>query len=184
MTTSVAGFDYLTGALSKRDLATPWGDRDYAAGVIVHGWDKIPGAIESAHALATPEAAPVYQLSVVREVRKFAAALEPFVALVNGWNGPLSEAPSPESVMMAMKSCVALVASGIPSPNPQVFSNGALGGYWKNGQMYAAMDFEDDGEHVWTVTNGEKYTSGTWKINEALPEAIDNITGDTQHISV
>ena len=158
-------------------FSSPWGEHDYAAGVIVYGCDRIPSMRNTPSNNRVP---PQYQVTplVAHEIRKFASQLEPFVALNAGWNGPGSIGPSHSAVVMAIGSCLAILNAGIPSPRPKILSNGALGGYWRAGNAYAAMDFEDDGEHVWTVTDGKNYTSGTWKAGEALPKAIDYIAED------
>lgn len=180
--TSISSFDYFDGITEAWGVSSLSGEHDYAAGVIVYGCDRIPPMDLGMGAPANSRVPPGYQITplMAHEIRKFATQLEPFVALREGWNGIDSSGPSANSVVMAIDSCLAILIAGIPSPRPKILSNGTLGGYWRAGNAYAAMDFEEDGEHVWTVTDGKSYASGTWKVGEILPKAIDNIAEDPQ----
>ena len=45
---------------------------------------------------------------------------------------------------------------------------------WKGTELGKRFDiYEEDGEHIWTVTDGKTFKSGTWKSGEAVPKAIN-----------
>lgn len=175
--TVLSGPDYIAEA-SQRRFST---GQDYLASGLVYDVDHIPITIGRAMATTAPSSvAPPYQLTgvAIRQLRSFAASLEPFIALHNGWNGPLSTGPTARAVSVAISTCLSLIQAGVPSPRPKMLSDGTLGGFWSFGQAYATMDFEEDGEHLWTVTDGTSYTTGTWKTGEAVPKAVDRVAED------
>jgi len=57
----------------------------------------------------------------------------------------------------------------LKTPKLKVLSDGKLGGYWRCGKVYVTVEFEEDGEHVWTVSDGRNYISGTWDVKNRPP---------------
>lgn len=170
--TSYAALDYLS-VNEHETTAIQSRDNDYFAGPISHQLAKRPHYENKDNS----PSAPRRQLtSILNEVRRFAESLEPFTLVTYGWNGPDSHPPEKEAIMMALETCFVLVNQGLPRPNPKMLSNGGLGGFWCIGRDYATMDFESDGEHIWTVTDGTNYKSGTWKLGENIPALVDSIT--------
>jgi len=122
-------------------------------------------------------APPAQQLAV--EVRtkmwECVSKLEPFAYLYDGWDGQGSRAPTVASLWQAVADTCQLVAVGLPVPDPKALSDGTLGVYWKKGKRYATIDFESDGVHLWTVTNGKTFKSGTWDATKEIPTELRSI---------
>ena len=184
LTTVTSGPNYIADSSVSRLSAAPLEPHDYVAGVLAHGFERVRLEIgrRSRSDAATSKAAPVFQLTPVArvELQRFIASLEPFVALSIGWNGAGSQGPNRTSLVSAVVGCVKLVQSGLPAPRPKILKDGTLGGFWRGHGYYATMEFEEDGEHVWTVSDGRNYQSGTWKSGEAVPKAIDVGTVDSE----
>ena len=89
---------------------------------------------------------------------------------------PDREGSTPPSDIQLSAACLGLanlMAAFIPAPSPMLLEDGVIGGFWRRGTYYASIDFEIDGEHTWVEADGEKFTSGTWKLpGEPLPPAL------------
>lgn len=124
---------------------------------------------------STAFGAPTFQLSPagIAEIGKFISDLETVVWVSACRSGRAVNSPTPQAFLVAAWGCVKMVEAGFSSPRAKVLPEGTLGGYWRRGDCYAAIDFEEDGEHLWTVTDGQNFKSGTWKVSEKVPKAID-----------
>lgn len=180
--TYISGPSYITrdSMASSGGIVSQEQEKNYTAGVISHEVDKIKKVISSGSKSQTSTnlVAPSIQLSprVFQQLSRFTRDLEPFLVLKDGWNGGDSKRPSEHSIEQAILTCFSLVQSGLNAPKPKVFSTGSLGCFWRVGHKYATIDFEEDGEHIWTVTDGKIYKTGTWKSGEVVPKAIDSTT--------
>lgn len=187
LSTATLGLNYIASSRLGRASDVLDDDKDYFVGVIAHQFHHLRDAISkrSKDQYTRSQAAPPFQITGSADVSlgRFAEALGAFVALENGWNGPQSQGPTQHAVMLAMHSCLQLVQAGFTAPNPKMLSDGTLGVFWKSGTAYAAIDFEEDGEHVWTVTDGKNYKSGTWQTAEVAPKAIYSVAQKTESIT-
>lgn len=115
--------------------------------------------------------APTYQIApnVKQKITEFVQKLEPFAYLHNGWDGEESIAPSVSCLWQAVVNSYKLIAVGFPTPEPKVLSDGTLGIYWEDGLSYATIDFEEDGAHLWTASNGRDVKSGIWDSKTEAP---------------
>jgi len=123
------------------------------------------------HAPTVGISAPAYQIApyVRRKTAEFVRKLEPFAYLTDGWNGQGSKAPTVFGLWHAVVDSYMLIAVGWPTPEPKVLGDGTLGVFWEKGEAYATIDFEEDGVHLWTVTDGRDFKSGTWNAAEEAP---------------
>ncbi len=169
--------NYIASSSFRRSEFQDDANHDYVLGVVAHQFEKIRNEISKRTKTrdAGAHTAPQYQLTPAkrRQLRLFAEALDPYTALEDGWNGPGSCKPSQTSVAMGVWTCWNLVQNGVVAPKPKLLSDGTLGCFWVKDRAYATMDFEEDGEHVWTVTDGTTFKSGTWKSGESIPQAIN-----------
>jgi hypothetical protein len=177
LSTATGGPNYIAKTSTFRTTGAAPDDRNYVSGVIAYGFERIRETISRSIKPAGQElaSAPHFQATPAArlEIKKFASSLEAFIVLDTGWNGPGSSAPSSNAIAVALVGCWNLVQAGYTSPKPKILADGTLGGYWKSGSLYATLDFEEDGEHIWTVTNGKTFKSGTWKSGEMVPKAIN-----------
>jgi hypothetical protein len=184
LSTATLGPNYISSSRLDRASDVLAGENDYLNGVIAHQFHHLRDAISNRYKsqFTKSQVAPPFQTTRSTDISlgHFAQALDAFVALEAGWNGIESRGPSRESVMVAMHSCWHLVQAGVETPTPKMLSDGTLGVFWARGNSYAAIDFEEDGEHVWTVTDGKNFTSGTWQITEIAPKAIYAIAQDEE----
>lgn len=121
---------------------------------------------------------------VASEVSEYVSRLEPFAHLPAGWDGPGTKGPTIVGVWQAVLDSYRLIAIGLPAPTPKILPDGTLGVFWRHGRHYAAIDFEEDGVHVWTVTDGNKYWNGTWDATAQVPTVIRSAVkaqGTEQH---
>jgi hypothetical protein len=124
--------------------------------------------------------APVTRLPAKNAVAlaQFVQSLEPYAYLEDGWDGPDSRGPSLLSLWRSVLDSYQLISVGLPAPSPKILHDGSLGVYWKGHGTYAAIDFEPDGVHVWTVTDGKAYKSGMWDSKGQVPEALRSAGAD------
>jgi hypothetical protein len=61
-----------------------------------------------------------------------------------GWDGQGADAPNRVSLLAAEEFMYALSADA-PLPEPMLHANGRAGLYWNDGQLYADLEFLDDG---------------------------------------
>lgn len=108
----------------------------------------------------------------LEEYRKFFRALDRYHACGRGWHGEYSTAPSAEQLESATKAVASLIVAGAPAPSAMLLDDGTIGAYWRNGETYASIDFDTDGEHPWAGTDGERYWSGVWEPLSTLPERL------------
>jgi hypothetical protein len=103
---------------------------------------------------------------------QFVQSLEPYAYLEDGWDGPDSRGPNVLGLWRSVLDSYQLIALGLPAPSPKILHDGTLGVYWKGHGTYATIDFEPDGVHVWTVTDGKIYKSGMWDSKGQVPDAL------------
>ena len=91
------------------------------------------------------------------------------------FNWSMSEVatPSAEQVNMARKALSIMVLTGIPAPKLMLLNDGTIGAYWQEHELYASIDFDQDGEWPWTVVN-KSVQSGIWTPAEPVPQALHN----------
>lgn len=149
----------------------------YFSGLLAYQYEQLK------HQTLAPEAAaqgsfsaPAFQVAPAARIQlaQYIAALEPFAGLKDGWDDAHSHAPSVVGLWQAVVGGLFLVAVGLPAPTPKVLTDGTMGVFWRHGRGYAAIDFEDDGIHVWTVSDGKTYKSGTWDSSAEMPQPLKN----------
>ncbi|MDD2742244.1 MAG: hypothetical protein PHV02_08215 [Rhodocyclaceae bacterium] len=76
--------------------------------------------------------------------------------------GEAESSPSNSQRTAALLVLGNLLLAAFPAPSPMFLSNGTIGGFWRRGKCYASIDFEEDGEHTWAITNGKEVEVGSW----------------------
>ena len=158
-------------------------EHDYLSGAIAQQFATVHDQISTSIGDFNPaQSAPRFQITSSADLalKRFAQSLASFVSLTDGWNGPYTFAPTSMSIFVAMNTCLRLIELGLPEPTPKILSDGTLGVFWTSKESYAAIDFEDDGEHVWTVTNGKNLISGTWQTRENAPQDFYKISNSNE----
>lgn len=77
---------------------------------------------------------------------------------------------SAESLKKAVFVSSLLMLARIRAPHPMIHSDGTIGVFWRRGDWYASLDFDEGGEHVWGATDGEQTWTG---ILRAEPPRIE-----------
>lgn len=150
-------------------------DRDY-----ISDWslEIIRRGVEHAkRALARPApVAPPVSLSALKErIAGYGVVMRAVSAYGNfpdSWDGQNSRIPSAEEANQALIALRLLLTGNIPVPRPMLLRDGTIGIYWRVGSLYASIDIEADGEHLWTAFDGYTYTSGTWIAGTPIPPQI------------
>lgn len=78
-------------------------------------------------------------------------------------------APNDAQCLIANKALLALLVAGVPAPQIMLLADGTLGGFWRQGDMYASIDFDADGEFPWTAAVDGKVTSSAWVLGKPIP---------------
>lgn len=137
---------------------------DYNAGVPIQAHATGVASIPIEHLSLQPW--------IQSELKSFLLSMEPFLLLGDGWGGPHCKVPSDMSVVQAVIGCMNLLGAGFPRPDPKLLDDGTLGVFWNAPNAYAAIDFEEDGVHVWSAATKSSLRSGTWSIGESVPKDL------------
>src|SRR5690606_5941498 len=88
--------------------------------------------------------------------------------LETNWDGEGALAPSPESLKQAV-SFVRLL-SDIPLPEPMLLSSGRAALYWNENNLYADLEFLEDGRIAYFIkNNGDKHKGVLAFNSEEMP---------------
>lgn len=171
--TSSTGLSYIFGSNLNNSIKNQK-TFDYLDGAFSNNFFKVSKQIseEKSKYFDLSIAAPPFQITEdqEKELKKFIYGLEAFFDLNNRWTLQACKPPSVVALFMAFNTCLVLIQNGFNTPTPKILSDGTLGMFWSHDKLYAAIDLEDDGEHVWTVTDGKNIKSGTWQIRENTPK--------------
>lgn len=164
------------------DLSRGTFDKNFFSGVLLYQYEAIRRALGKLDDEAEQYQAPSLQItkSQAYSLVQYVEALEPFAFLQDGWNGPGTLAPSFVGLWQAVTDSYRLIAFGLPSPSPKLLSDGTLGVFWRHGSAYATIDFEADGVHLWTITDGKQFKTGTWDAEAKVPaefRAVGKLSG-------
>ncbi|RYF48716.1 MAG: hypothetical protein EOO38_09505 [Cytophagaceae bacterium] len=178
MTTQYSYVSYIAAADADQPAAASW--VDYRSDLVATVSNQIREVIGDflSRNNASKALSPVINVHAIldgqklEEYRKFFRALDKYNACTLGWNAQHSAAPSAEQLEIATKAVASLIVAGAPAPNAMLLDDGTIGAYWRNGETYASIDFDTDGEHPWAGTDGERYWSGVWQPSSTLPEQL------------
>lgn len=78
------------------------------------------------------------------QMNDVADELDSYALLENDWDGEGSIAPDLE-ILLRAKQLLEFVPGGLPFPKPMLSSSGEVGLYWRKGDVFADVVFDDDG---------------------------------------
>lgn len=120
-----------------------------------------------------PVSYSIFDSSTSESYFRFFDIIEEYGELEDGWNDEESQAPDEKKTLEAQLGLLKLLLSSLPAPYPMILSEGTIGAYWRKGNKYLSVDFDDDGVYPWAGTDGEDFQSGTWvRSEEKVPKLL------------
>lgn len=122
--------------------------------------------------VAPPVPARDFDVDLLSGYQQFFESMAGYAALPQDWNGEGSSPASRASCEAATAALVNFAYAGITPPSPMLFKSGVVGAFWRDGQKYISIDFDEDGEYPWCATDGEQYWSGMWLAGSSIPREL------------
>ncbi|MCE5360668.1 MAG: hypothetical protein JJ714_06735 [Acidithiobacillus sp.] len=135
---------------------------------------KISGTISSIIGLCKPLSNPSDLMAFYHSSYD---AIDRLAAASTNWSVRPAQAPNIDQIYAARLGLLRLWISNAPEPKIMLLDEGTLGAFWWDGEIYASMDFNTDGEYPWSVANGLNVISGIWAEGEPMPNELRNAIG-------
>ncbi|MEH3085463.1 MAG: hypothetical protein PGN26_02740 [Xylophilus ampelinus] len=86
-------------------------------------------------------------------------------------------APSMSQFDIAAKTLTAFLFDARDFPVPKVIlqNNGTFAACWRKNKNYISVDFDEDGEFPWAMSDGENSKSGIWRSASSVPHELARV---------
>lgn len=99
-------------------------------------------------------------------------AIERLKVAPGNWSMAEAMAPSDQQALVSQDALIAMMLAALPAPRMMLLAGGTLGAFWRRDDIYASIDFDEDGEFPWTLVAGETIQSGIWSIADPFPQEL------------
>jgi hypothetical protein len=115
-------------------------------------------------------------MTIECKYQKFKEGVEYYSTLKDNWDDEGAIAPTPKHIEMSLLGISKFYNYDIEEPSPMFLADGVIGAYWGNfNPFHVSIDFHADGDFTWGMIVGDKVSSGTWNVNQPVPEVLINI---------